>query len=274
MIKFIKLCLLTTIVLNIPTLQAQKKMKIVTTLNTPIMGGVDGMGLVWHPIQKKYYAAMAGNSQYYIAVPNINGKKINTPKIKDTVDFRGLWYDPNTKMLIAKMYEDNSWVSYSLNKIGVEIPQGKIYKKFDNSDKQPEKMSSGCYDKILNAVGFINSKDLSISYYTTTGTPLNYTIKLKLKNKIDEDSLRDVNEDYKPKNYNITNFALYQANSNEIGLVNIPNKAIEIYTRAGIYKKSLPLPDDIEPDRIYNFTYSNGMWWFYYRAESAWFDCK
>ena len=51
---------------------------------------------VWHPQQMKYYASMAGNAGYPLAVFDNNGKRLSNDTLNCQVDTRGLRYNPAT----------------------------------------------------------------------------------------------------------------------------------------------------------------------------------
>jgi len=56
--------------------QAVKTLKKIITLEITEEGGANGAAVAWHPIQKKYYTAMAGNSEFPMVVFDAKGKKV------------------------------------------------------------------------------------------------------------------------------------------------------------------------------------------------------
>mgnify|MGYP006388747501 CR=1 FL=1 len=45
------------------------------------MPGTRGASVTWHPVQKKYYTAMAGNGAYPMAVFDAKGKRLSDPTL-------------------------------------------------------------------------------------------------------------------------------------------------------------------------------------------------
>src|SRR5881394_2204758 len=85
-------------------LQAQPKpLKEVLTLKMPLtvddnMPGTRGSNVVWHPVQKKYYAAFAGNMGYPLAFFDAKGNRLSDDSLRCLEDTRGLWYNPDKKI--------------------------------------------------------------------------------------------------------------------------------------------------------------------------------
>ncbi len=50
--------------------------------------GKRGAAVVWHPLQKKYYAAFAGNAGFPLAVFDVAGKRLSGDKPKSENDLR------------------------------------------------------------------------------------------------------------------------------------------------------------------------------------------
>ena len=71
--------------------QAVKTLKKVITLEITEEGGSNGAAVAWHPVQKKYYAAMSGNSEFPMGVFDAQGKKVFEDGITTQYDVGGLW---------------------------------------------------------------------------------------------------------------------------------------------------------------------------------------
>ncbi len=97
---------------------AQKPVALKKVLSLPLGGedGSNGASVVWHPVQKKYYASFAGNSIFPFGVFDAKGKKLSDDSQEAMFDVRGLWYNPITKTIQANGYSDYGWGEYKLDK--------------------------------------------------------------------------------------------------------------------------------------------------------------
>ncbi|MBM3432222.1 MAG: hypothetical protein FJX92_04360 [Bacteroidetes bacterium] len=84
----------------------ERELKEVIQLVIPREGGANAANVAWHPIQKKYYAAMAGNISFSLAVYDNTGKLLSPTDQETLFDVRGLWYNPTTKTIQMNGYND------------------------------------------------------------------------------------------------------------------------------------------------------------------------
>src|SRR5438552_2828335 len=73
------------------------------------MPGTRGAAVVWHPLQKKYYASFAGNEGYPMAVFDITGKRLSGDEQTCLKDTRGLWYNPKLNKICGNGHSDIGW---------------------------------------------------------------------------------------------------------------------------------------------------------------------
>ena len=71
--------------------------------------GTRGGAVVWHPLQKKYYAAFAGNWKFPMAVFDISGKLLSNEDLTTFEDLRGMWYVPKLKKICGNGYSEIGW---------------------------------------------------------------------------------------------------------------------------------------------------------------------
>lgn len=116
-------------------------MKVIE-LKVPKEGGANGAGIVWHPIQKKYYAAMAGNKSFSLAVFDEKGHLLSSPDQSALLDVRGLWYNSKTKTIQANGYDAAGWWEYQLDNKGMPTS----IKELKSGKNQPDAQSCGAYD--------------------------------------------------------------------------------------------------------------------------------
>ena len=108
--------------------------------------GKRGGAVIWHPLQKKYYAVFAGNQTYPLAVFDFAGKRLSGDDLTTLEDLRGLWYNPTLKKICGNGYNDNGWFSYKLDAKGIPA-EAEIYAAGMN---QPGEQSVGVFNTDLN----------------------------------------------------------------------------------------------------------------------------
>src|SRR5687768_9931926 len=128
-----------SLITSIATAQPVKELKKVLELKIPREGGANGASVTWHPGLKKYYAAMAGNTTYFIGVYDTKGTRLNPTTQETMFDIRGLWYNPNTKTIQMNGYEDFGWAEYKLDSKGFPTSVKNIHEGMN----QPEEQSVG-----------------------------------------------------------------------------------------------------------------------------------
>lgn len=233
------------------------------------MPGTRGASVVWHPVQKKYYASFAGNMGYPMAVFNVAGKRLSGDETTTQVDTRGLWYDPVKKQVCGNAFSEYGWFSYKINTTGLV---GDV--KIDLEGKhQPGDQSVGAYNIAKKQVIFLSGSE--IWSYNADGTEAENKTTLHwgltAKDGIAEDE--DVTET--PEGYNNTT-AVYTGLPNaEIGVLNIVDKQIELYNiKTGFLSKKLKLPEDAPAEASFNFSYTNGMFWLFDMEGRKWICFK
>jgi hypothetical protein len=249
--------------------QAAKTLKKVITLEITEDGGSNGAAVAWHPVQKKYYAAMAGNTEYPMVVFDAKGKKVFEDGITTQYDVRGLWYNPFAKALQANGYGDFGWGQYALFEDG---KPGDIT-TFHEGQQQPDAQSVGAYDPAKNLLYFLD-EDGNLEQYSVKDTAFIKTIELHLgKKKTDKETIFE-NEDV-IEEYNSAAIIFTGIKGGEIGLLNIENQEVELYSAASGYLASkLKLPEGIATYNMFNFSYCNGIYWFFNKELRTWTGCK
>ncbi len=244
------------------TLSAQRLKKI-TELKIPREGGANGASVAWHPVQKKYYAAMAGNVEFPLCVFDITGKRVSPEEQKALFDVRGLWYNPTTKALQMNGYNDFGWGEYKLNSQGLPTDVEVLHADMN----QPGEQCAGAFNAKDKLVYFLNS-DGDVEAYNHGEAIFKETISLHLgRTKEDgEGTNADVLEDY-----NLTTVVFTGTKGAELGLLNHTNHEIELYNIAdGYVTKKLKLPDSAPVTDWLNFSYCNGVYWLFDKTARIW----
>ncbi len=266
-----KLLLLIFIISSSITITAQsgstKPLKKAMTLLMPRtvddeMPGKRGASVVWHPLQKKYYAAMAGNMGFPLGVYDATGKLLSDDSLNTNEDIRGIWYNPDVKEIQGNTYNDYGWFSYQLNSKGIPV-SSKILMEGMN---QPSDQSVGAYSFIRKEVMFLY--DGYVEFYSITDAlPNGEPLAIQWgRTKADgvEESLGT------PEEYNST--VIYTGiKGAELGFLNIVDMQIELYDiNNGFLTRELKLPEDAPMNLMFNFAYTNGMYWLFNMENRTW----
>lgn len=264
-----KTLLLTSSILlfaSIATLgQTTKSLKKALELKIPREGGANAATVAWHPVQKKYYAAMAGNVDYCMAVFDVNGKLLSKPEQKTLFDVRGFWYNPASNTLQTNGYNDFGWGEYKLDSKGIPIEIKTYYQGLH----QPDEQSVGAYNPKEKEVYFFNTEG-NIEKYDFTNGEYVEDIELHLgQTKEEADSMFD-NYDFLDS-YNNTSVIYTGVKGAELGLLNHSDHQIELYNiETGYISQKLTLPEDAPAKEFLNFAFSNGIYWLFDNEARVW----
>lgn len=254
------------------TIELKMPGKIYMSLNTGLdsLPGTRGGAVAWHPIQKKYYAAFAGNGTYPLAVFNAAGKLLSNDNLTTREDMRGLWYNPSTKKICGNGYSDIGWFSYQLDEKGIP----KSSEVFAEGMNQPGAQCIGTFDTENKLVCFLQGQFI-YTYNADAMQEEEKNIRLYpgvvLANKIDNDDDGEyLSDDY---SYNVLMFTgIPKA---EFGLLNVYERQVELYNRkTGLLTQKLKLPSDLKTWPAFNFSYANGIFWAFDQDTRTWTGYK
>lgn len=260
--KLLFFSLAITMATNIGIAQT-RQLKLVLQLKVPRQDGANAGSVAWHPIQKKYYAAMAGNPKHFIGVYDTKGKQLNPSTQESYFDVRGLWYNPTTKTLQMNGYNDYGWAEYKLNAKGFPIGVKELYADMN----QPDEQSVGAYDPKAKAVYFLNGEGNLEKYNYVDGI---YDTFIELYLGAENDDEFEDNVDVLEE-YNSTTVVYTGIPKAEIGLFNVTNRRIELYDLGtGYVTRTLALPDDAPQEDFLDFAYANGIFWIFDTRTRIW----
>ena len=229
-------------------------------------GGANGANIAWHPVQKKYYAAMAGNVSFPMEVFDANGQIVSPDNLETMFDVRGLWYNTSAKTLQANGYNDFGWLEYVLDAKGIPVATRKI----NVPSGQPDIQSVGAYDANNQLIYFYDMQSTGIEPHRIKDGIVYKTIHLYLGIKSMADR-RPADEDEAKYNYNGNAIIFTGIPQAEIGLLNVRDRQIELYNiSTGLMSKTFKLPEDAPVQPSLNFSYSNGIFWLFDKAERIW----
>ena len=242
----------------------------VLTLKIQRKGGANGASVAWHPKQKKYYAAMAGNVVFPLQVFDAKGKLLSDTSLEAMFDVRGLWYNPLVDALQGNGYDDFGWTQYLLDAKG--MPEG--LKPLFHGMLQPNEQSVGVFVPKDNAVYFMNDRGFTLAKYKVAdGNNTNDDITLYPGARTKPE--KDAGSEGLEENYNSNAIVYTGITGAEIGLLNIAANQIELYSlSSGLMQAVLKLPDGAPVYQRLNFSYSNGIYWLFDKNERTWVGYK
>ncbi len=261
-----KLVFLPATLLLCVAVSAQSTKTLKSSLELKIVGegGANGASVAWHPGQKKYYAAVAGNVSFPFAVYNEKGDRLSTSDQQTLFDIRGMWYNPDTKNIQMNGYKEFGWAEYQLDQNG--IPQD--ISPLQEGKHQPSDQCSGSFDPKENAVYFL-SENGELEKYDYETASFKKAISLRLgKTKKSNDKSGNDND---IENYNITTAVFTGIKNAEIGLLNTLSREIELYSLSdGFISRRLKLPDNAPVNGVLNFAYCNNLFWLFDKENRVW----
>lgn len=232
------------------------------------MPGTRGATVVWHPVQKKYYAVFAGNIDFPMAVFDEKGKRLSPDEQIAMMDTRGLWYDPVTKLITGNGYDDNGWFTYKLDTKGLPSDLDVLHEGMN----QPDAQSVGTYYPAGKKILFLY--DTYVYMYNADGEMMdsiliNWGVKKKdgaQGGGIDDEAIED---------YNYTTVIYTGLKGQELGFLNTAQKQIELYDmQNGFLVKIVPLPETATTESAFNFAYANGTYWLFDMENRKWVGYK
>ncbi len=240
------------------------------------MPGTRGASVVWHPVQKKYYASFAGNAGYPHAVFSATGKRLSDDALNTQVDTRGLWYDPKAKKIRGNGYADNGWFSYKLDlKTGIPTE----YNVDFEGTNQPNEQCVGAFNPVKNEVLFLNGDNIVVYDAANAQEKTSGSITLHWgRTKTQGLAQKEEGEEEMtgpPDGYNNTAIIFSGIAGAEVGVLNTNDRQIELYNiKTGFMTQKLKLPSDAVAETSFNFAYTNGIYWLFNIEERKWVGYK
>ena len=232
--------------------------------------GKRGAAVVWHPIQKKYYAAFAGNYSFPLAVFDAAGKRLSDKDQTCLVDTRGIWYNPKLKRICGNGYSDIGWFSHFLNAKGIP-DSASVYAAGMN---QPGEQSIGTYNDKSNLVCFLDGQHIYM-YNADAMQEEDSTIRLYPGISKADDINKDDDGTTQKYGYS-SNVLIYTGIPKaEFGLLNVNETQVELYNKkTGLLTQILKLPSEVVTYPVLNFSYTNGTYWAFNQDTRKWAGYK
>lgn len=271
--QILSLFTLFTLASGFLPLQAQKKLKPVITIQIPEGDGSNSAAIAWHPVQKKYYTSMAGNAIYTMGVYDSKGDPVQEDVDAD-YDYRGMWYNPLSKRIEFNCYDSGGIGHLELN------AKGEIKSKVIDVEgmNQPDDQSVGVYHTATKSIIYL-SKLYSVERYN----PANGKVMLPFTNlhvgcKSNKE-VQELDSDTEKSRWEGRNASGVQYTAlpkGELAVLNVDDRTIELYDqKTGLLTKTaFSIPEEVTIHLNFNFSYTNGIWWFFNKDERKWVGCK
>lgn len=263
--RFLLLLLASSMILSA---HAQKKFSKVLSLYIPGESGSNSGAVVWHPKFKRYYTSMIGNPAYPMAIFSDKGHLIDG-NFEAGADLRGLWYNTSSKQIEYNCYDDGGIGHYVLNGTGEIINR--------ESDKegffQPFDQSVGMYNTLDNTFVFPDKSLTLFSYKTIGGELVSRTaLQLGCTSKKQADEMTDQEMENR-RELRSTAVVYTGIKNSEYAVLNADMGEIELYSaKTGLMTDKKRLPEDFSTPLYFafNFSYANGIWWFFNKDNRNW----
>ena len=240
------------------------QLKKVMELVMPEGMGTNGAGVAWNPVNKIYYAAFAGNTEYPLAIFDSKGNRISKDEMLTNFDVRGIWYNSKRKTLQMNGFSDQGWAEYLLDSKGFPA----YLKTLFDGKNQPDAQSVGAYNERLELVYFLNEKGNIDVYDLNTGKQLgSKPLHLNCENM---DDLKKYDNETELEVYNKT--LLYTGVKNgEFVLQAKESRVLAYYSsETGMATTLAILPEDAPISESLNLSYANGIFWIFDKANRKW----
>lgn len=217
-------------------------------LDMQLDGGSNGAAVVWHPVQKKYYAAIAGNAEFPLEVFSETGEPLSGDEAG--VDIRGMWYNSSTRKVECNGYGESGIYTIVINNqsgeaLGAEtIMEGSF---------QPDAQSAGVFNPSKNEILYYNDGTV-YSYKRSNG---NEGKSFALKG-LDTESISP------------NTLAFTGIKKRELGLLDINSGKLLLYSLKGKKTATVDLPADAPFYGAFNWSYANKQLWLFDKDERSW----
>jgi hypothetical protein len=236
--------------------------------NKDIMSGINGAAVAWHPQQKKYYSAMAGNEEFPFCVFDVKGKRLSADSLNCNIDLRGLWFNAENNSIQANGFGTTGFFQYHLD--GKGLPQ--LLSTHATGMKQPNIQAVGNYDVAKARIIFLDLDQ--VTYYDQEGNLQEEALTIHWGRTKSDPPLESLVAQT-PQEYNITTVIYTGINGAELGFLNADKKQIELYNQKdGFLSKVLKLPEDTPVKLNFNFSFANNIYWLFDTEKRQWYGYR
>jgi hypothetical protein len=255
---------------TVPVKPVQKvlTLKMARTIDDS-MPGTRGASVAWHPVYKKYYAAMAGNARYPLSIFDGTGKRLSPDSTNCEADTRGLWYNPDKKCIQGNTFDDAGWFRYD------HTPTGMIREMQYLTDEmtQPGPQCVGAFNYQNKDVLFLTGDE--IWFYDVEEAVKGAVLKIHWGRTRAAGPDPVATSGLTPEAYNNTTVIYTGLKGSELGFLKPNSQEIELYSiKTGFLTQIVKLPADAAVYPMFNLAYSNGLYWIFNIETREWTGYK
>ena len=249
--------------------QIKRQLQIVTRLEMPAGSGENGGTVSQNMRNKNYYATIAGNKAYPLAIFDGSSERLSPPDLAQLYDVRGLWYHQGHQTFYANTHGSTGWIKYTIDKQGIPYDAAVVY----SGQRQPFAQSVGQYSQKENLVYFLKGS-VAVAYDANSGNPTpekNKIFKIGYTKKEPPPPGWQIDSFSVLPNYNSTTLIYTGIAQSEFGLLNVTKREIELYSATdGLLTTRLKIPDKVPVKEKLNFAFCNNIYWLYDADSRTW----
>jgi hypothetical protein len=256
---------------TVPTSTVKKVMTLKMSRDPAIddKPGTRGASVAWHPVFKKYYAAMAGNVGYPLCIFDATGKRLSPDSLSCEVDVRGLWYNADKKTIQGNSFDAGGWFRYDHDAKGMIRELQYLTEEMT----QPNAQCVGAANDLTKDVMFLHEGE--IWFYSMEEPVKGATLKIHWARTKADGPDPDETESETPIAYNNTTVIYTGIKGAELGFLKPASREIELYdVKTGFLKRRVQLPEDASTNSSFNFAYANGIYWLFNIETREWSGYK
>jgi hypothetical protein len=249
--------------------QTKRQLQVFIRLEMPDGLGENGGTVALNMRNKNYYASIAGNKAYSLAIFDGSSERISPPDLAQLYDIRGLWYHPRDQTFYANAHGSTGWIKYTIDKQGIPYDAVVVYP----GQRQPFPQSVGQFSPKDNLVYFLKGSAV-VAYDASTGNAVpekNKSLKIGFTKKSPPPPGWQIDTFSIVPGYNSTTLAYTGIPQSEFGLLNVKNREIELYSATdGLLTTKLKIPDTVPVKDKLNFAFCNNIYWLYDANSRTW----
>ncbi|HUR67512.1 MAG TPA: hypothetical protein VMZ03_14260 [Chitinophagaceae bacterium] len=246
-----------------------KTLKMARDKDIDPMPGTRGASVAWHPVFKKYYAAMAGNIGYPLCIFDAAGKRVSPDSLNCEVDVRGLWYNADKKTIQGNSFDAGGWFRYDHDTKGMIREVQYLTEEMT----QPNAQSVGAANSLSKQIMFLHQGE--IWFYSMEEPVKGATLTIHWGRTKADGMDPEQTDPVTPSAYNSTTVIYTGIKRAELGFLKPESYEIELYdVKTGFLTRSVKLPADAPMNASFNFAYANGMYWLFNIETREWSGYK
>lgn len=253
----------------VSTVKKVMTLKMARDVATDDMPGTRGASVAWHPVFKKYYAAMAGNMGYPLCIFDARGKRLSPDSLNCEVDVRGLWYNADKKTIQGNSFDEGGWFRYDHDAKGMIREVQYLTEEMT----QPNAQCVGACNTLSKDVMFLHEGE--IWFYSMEEPVKGATLQIHWGRTKADGADPDVELTATPEAYNYTTVVYTGIKGAELGFSKPASYEIELYdVKTGFLTRRIRLPETAPTNTSFNFAYTNGMYWLFNIETREWSGYK